>query len=146
MSSHTTSLSGRMLSHSPMSLTGLTCSLELSNWAVLVTTAMQCGMPIPPSCVRFPLSAASVAHDSFGHFTSNSNRNTARYSSHELIVRELTAELSFAGLQVSCDPLRIQSSSHYHSVVAYSDLVSDIAIFNSDISTDKYYPQRSPSP
>ena len=95
VSSHTTSLSGRTLSHSPMSLMGLTCSLKLSNRAVLVTTAMQCGMPIPPSCVRFPLSAASVAHDPFGHFTLNSNRNTARYSSHELIVRELTAEFEF---------------------------------------------------
>ena len=122
-----------------MSLMGLTCSLELSNRAVLVTTAMQCDMPIPPSCVRFPLSAASVAHDPFGHFTLNSNRNTARYSSHELIVRELTAELSFAGLQVSCDSRRIPRAT----TLANSDLVGDIAIFNSDISTDAYYPQRS---
>ena len=60
--------------------------------------------------------------------------------SHELIVRELTAELSFAGLQVSCAPRRIPRAT----TLADNHLIGDIAIFNSDVSTDPYYPQHSP--
>ena len=140
VSSHSASISKRMLSHSPMSLMSLTCSLELSDRALLVATALQCGMPIPLSCVRFPLPSTSVAHDPFGHWTLNSNRNTARYYSHNLIVRELTSELSLAGLQASCAAGRVPRAT----TLTNSQLIGDIAIFNSDISTDSYYPQHSP--
>ena len=140
VSTNSVLLSKLLLSHSPLSLMNLTCGLELSNRALFVSTALQRGTPIPVSCVRFPLSSNSVAHDPFGHVTLNSNRNTARYSSHELIVRELTAELSFAGLQVSCAPRRIPRAT----TLADNHLIGDIAIFNSDVSTDPYYPQHSP--
>ena len=85
-----------------MAMMGLMCPAVLSNSAFLITTALQCGMKIPYSLLPYASNHAALV-DPFGHNILNAATQPQRITSHDVIVKELTATLNQVGLVASAN-------------------------------------------